>query len=134
VVRRGQMRSPFLGENTSGDLGGFWPEQGAQDSAACGSVVMPALGRGGGCRNTTRRSSRFHPAFSGWDGPVARQPPRSPRALPSGGLTLAAAAAFLCDESSVAPFGEGAECCLSEILAASFCVDLGARRLAGLSS
>lgn len=29
------------------------------------------------------------------------------------------------DESSVAPFGEGAKCCLFEILAAYFCVDLG---------
>lgn len=81
----------------------------------------------------TRRSSRFHPVLSSWDMPVVPQPPLSPRALLSSALTLAVAS-FLRDESSVAPFGEGAKCCLSEILAAYFCMDLGASRLMRLSS
>lgn len=65
--------------------------------------------------------------------PVAPQPLLSPRALPSSGLMLTAAS-VLRDDSSVAPFDEGAECCLFEILAAYFCVDLGASRFTGLSS
>lgn len=81
----------------------------------------------------TPRSSRFHPALSGWDVPVVPQPPLSPCALPSSGLMLAAAS-FLRDESSVAPFGEGDECCLFEILAAYFYTDLGASRFTGLLS
>lgn len=65
--------------------------------------------------------------------PVAPQPRLSSPALPGGGLMLVVASS-LHDKSSVAPFGEGVECCLFEILAAYFCMDLGASRLTGFLS